>query len=43
MKDFVYAYILVTQANPAIHYTGITRNLEQRLLLIGLLVAIGPW
>ncbi|PYJ13091.1 MAG: hypothetical protein DME93_04815 [Verrucomicrobia bacterium] len=31
MKDFVYVYILVSQANPAIHYTGITRNLEQRL------------
>jgi putative endonuclease len=32
MKDFVYVYILVSQANQAIHYTGITRNLEQRLL-----------
>jgi predicted GIY-YIG superfamily endonuclease len=32
MKDFVYVYILVSQANPAIHYTGITRDLEQRVL-----------
>jgi hypothetical protein len=32
MKDFVYVYILVSQANPANHYTGIIRNLEQRLL-----------
>jgi putative endonuclease len=32
MKGFVYVYILVSQANPAIHYTGITRDLEQRLL-----------
>ena len=29
MKGFVYVYILVSQANPAIHYTGITRDLEQ--------------
>src|SRR5438094_9473903 len=32
MKDFVYVYILVSHANQAIHYTGITRDLEQRLL-----------
>jgi predicted GIY-YIG superfamily endonuclease len=32
MKAFVYVYILVSQANEAIHYTGITRDLEQRLL-----------
>jgi predicted GIY-YIG superfamily endonuclease len=32
MKDFVYVYILASQASPAIHYTGITRDLEQRLL-----------
>ena len=31
MKDFVYVYILVSQRNPAIHYTGNTRDLEQRL------------
>jgi putative endonuclease len=32
MKDFFYVYILVSQAEETIHYTGITRNLEQRLL-----------
>src|SRR6266404_2777954 len=32
MKNFVYAYILVSQANQAIHYAGITHDLEQRLL-----------
>jgi predicted GIY-YIG superfamily endonuclease len=32
MKDFVYVYILVSQANAAVHYNGITRDLEQRLL-----------
>jgi predicted GIY-YIG superfamily endonuclease len=32
MKDFVYVYILASQENRAIHYTGITRDLEQRLL-----------
>jgi putative endonuclease len=32
MKDFIYVYILVSQANSAIHYTGVTRDLEQRLL-----------
>jgi len=32
MKDFFYAYILVSQAKETIHYTGITRDLEQRLL-----------
>ena len=32
MKKFVYVYILVSQANEMIHYTGITRDLQQRLL-----------
>jgi putative endonuclease len=32
MKNFFYVYMLVNQANKAIHYTGITRDLEQRLL-----------
>jgi putative endonuclease len=29
MKDFIIVYILVSQANPAIHYTGITRDLAR--------------
>ena len=32
MQAFVYVYILVSEANQTIHYTGITRDLEQRLL-----------
>ena len=32
MKDFFYVYILVSQANKMIHYTGVTRDLEQRLV-----------
>jgi len=32
MSDFFYVYILVSQATETIHYTGITRDLEQRLL-----------
>jgi len=32
MKDFVYVYILVSLENETIHYTGITRRLEKRLL-----------
>ena len=32
MKDFAYVYFLVSQANQAIHYTGNTRDVEQRLL-----------
>jgi putative endonuclease len=27
-----YVYILVSQANETIHYTGVTRDLEERLL-----------
>jgi predicted GIY-YIG superfamily endonuclease len=32
MKKFVYVHILVSQASEMIHYTGITRDLQQRLL-----------
>ena len=32
MNGFFYVYVLVSQANETIHYTGITRDLEQRLL-----------
>ncbi len=32
MKDFFYVYILVSQASDTIHYTGVTCDLEQRLL-----------
>ncbi|MGH7982380.1 MAG: GIY-YIG nuclease family protein [Candidatus Udaeobacter sp.] len=32
MSDFFYVYILVTQLNESGHYTGITRDLEQRFL-----------
>jgi putative endonuclease len=32
MEKFVYVYILVSQANEMIHYTAITRDLQQRLL-----------
>jgi putative endonuclease len=32
MKNFFYVYILVSQANEAIHYTGITCHLKERLL-----------
>jgi len=31
MKSFFYVYILASQANEMIHYTGIARDLEQRL------------
>ena len=31
-EGFLYVYILASQASPAIHYTGITHDLEQRLL-----------
>jgi putative endonuclease len=31
MKSFLYVYILISQANATIHYTGITRNLKDRL------------
>ena len=32
MKEFVYVYILVSQEDETIHYTGLTRDLEQRLI-----------
>jgi putative endonuclease len=31
MNAFFYVYILVSQQNEAIHYTGRTQDLEQRL------------
>jgi predicted GIY-YIG superfamily endonuclease len=32
MKKFFYVYILVSEANETIRYTGVTRDLEERLL-----------
>jgi predicted GIY-YIG superfamily endonuclease len=32
MDAFCYVYILVSEANDTIHYTGVTRKLQQRLL-----------
>ena len=32
MNAFFYVYILVSQANETIHYAGVTRELEERLL-----------
>jgi len=32
MRAFFYVYILVSQGNKTIHYTGVTRDLDQRLL-----------
>jgi len=32
MKSFLYVYILVSQVDTTIHYTGITRNLKGRVL-----------
>jgi predicted GIY-YIG superfamily endonuclease len=31
MQRFFYVYILVSKANSNIHYTGVTRNLGQRV------------
>ena len=31
MKRFFHVYILVSEADTAIHYTGITQDLEQRI------------
>ena len=31
MKEFFYVYILVSKTSERIHYTGITRDLKQRL------------
>ncbi len=32
MQAFFYVYILVSEANETIHYAGVRRDLEQRLL-----------
>jgi putative endonuclease len=32
MNRFFYVYILVSESDSSIHYTGITRNLSARLL-----------
>ena len=32
MPKFFYVYILVSKTNEKLHYTGITQNLNQRLL-----------
>ncbi len=32
MKNFYYVYILVSQVDDTIHYTGITRNFKERVL-----------
>ena len=32
MQSFFYVYILVSEANEKLHYTGLTRELEKRLL-----------
>ncbi len=31
MKGFHYVYILVSEANDEVHYSGVTRNLAARL------------
>ena len=31
MRAFFYVYVLVSQENNTIHYTGVTRDLDQRL------------
>ena len=31
MKGFFYVYILVSEADPAAHYTSVTQNLRDRL------------
>ncbi len=31
MKSFFCVYILVSEANPTAHYTGVAKNLEERL------------
>ena len=33
MQKFFYVYILVTKADPSIHYTGITTELKERLAM----------
>jgi predicted GIY-YIG superfamily endonuclease len=32
MQTFFYVYILASDSNEGIHYTGVTRDLKQRLL-----------
>ena len=32
MQTFFYVYILASEAHEGIHYTGVTRDLKQRLL-----------
>ncbi|HXY60891.1 MAG TPA: GIY-YIG nuclease family protein [Chthoniobacterales bacterium] len=32
MKTFSYVYILISQRDPRVHYSGITRDLEDRLV-----------
>jgi len=32
MRTFFYVYILASNSNEGTHYTGVTRDLEQRLL-----------
>jgi putative endonuclease len=32
MQEFFYVYILVSETNEIVHYTGLTRDLEKRLL-----------
>ncbi|MDQ2824493.1 MAG: GIY-YIG nuclease family protein [Verrucomicrobiota bacterium] len=32
MKGFFYVYILISEADETIHYTGVTRDLGERLL-----------
>ena len=31
MKNFFFVYVLVSELNETIHYTGITRDLEERV------------
>jgi predicted GIY-YIG superfamily endonuclease len=31
MKRFFYVYILVSEADPTIHYTGVTQSMRERL------------
>jgi putative endonuclease len=31
MNRFFYVYILVSEANSTIHYTGVTQNLQERV------------
>ena len=33
MKGFFYVYILISQKNQTVHYVGLTRDLQERLLM----------